>query len=308
MKKDKDKDKNTKEAPKDVEKKERKSFKSIFISFLLFAFLLGSLTYIYARYVGTTGLKVKEYNISNDSIPESFDGFSIVQFSDLEIGTTFAVDDVSGLVEKINSLTPDLVVFTGDIVAPNVTISVEDQEKLETELAKIDPAIGRYSVRGDDDQYTNVYNEVMARSGFKDLSNSYELVYYKGLIPIVIYGLDSLNAGVQDFDATFSYPEPDADTNYMATYRILLAHEPDTADYIGEYNISLMLSGHSHNSEINIPYLRDYYNIKGAKKYYSDSYKVGSTELYISSGLGTSKFKVRLFDRPSISVFRLYAK
>ncbi len=293
---------------KDEEKnlKER-SMKSKIISKLLIFVLFLGLVYLYARYVGTTGLKVREYNIINENIPTSFDGFSIVHFSDLELGTTFEVEDVEGLVEEINSLSPDLVVFTGDIVAPKHSLSVEDQEVLESALSAIDPEIGKYSVRGDDDQYTDVYNQVMAAAGFKDISNSYELVYYKGLTPIVLYGLDSLNAGVQDYQSTFSYPSKEEDTTYMATYRILLAHEPDTVEKIGDYNVSLMLSGHSHNSEINIPYLKDFYNIKGAKNYYDSYYKVDGTDLYVSSGLGTSKFKVRLFDKPSISIFRLYA-
>ena len=293
---------------KDEEKnlKER-SMKSKIISKLLIFVLFLGLVYLYARYVGTTGLKVREYNIINENIPTSFDGFSIVHFSDLELGTTFEVEDVEGLVEEINSLSPDLVVFTGDIVAPKHSLSVEDQDVLESALSAIDPEIGKYSVRGDDDQYTDVYNQVMAAAGFKDISNSYELVYYKGLTPIVLYGLDSLNAGVQDYQSTFSYPSKEEDTTYMATYRILLAHEPDTVEKIGDYNVSLMLSGHSHNSEINIPYLKDFYNIKGAKNYYDSYYKVDGTDLYVSSGLGTSKFKVRLFDKPSISIFRLYA-
>jgi len=293
---------------KDEEKnlKERSMKAKIISKLLIFVLFLG-LVYLYARYVGTTGLKVREYNIINENIPTSFDGFSIVHFSDLELGTTFEVEDVEGLVEEINSLSPDLVVFTGDIVAPKHSLSVEDQKVLESALSAIDPEIGKYSVRGDDDQYTDVYNQVMAAAGFKDISNSYELVYYKGLTPIVLYGLDSLNAGVQDYQSTFSYPSKEEDTTYMATYRILLAHEPDTVEKIGDYNVSLMLSGHSHNSEINIPYLKDFYNIKGAKNYYDSYYKVDGTDLYVSSGLGTSKFKVRLFDKPSISIFRLYA-
>lgn len=277
------------------------------LSKLLLVSLFFFLVYLYARYVGTEGLIVREYNVINENVPASFDGFSIVQFSDMELGTTFEVDDVEGLVDEINSLKPDLVVFTGDVVAPNHSISVEEQKNLSDALAKIDPMIGKYSVRGDDDQYTDVYNQVMADAGFKDISNSYELIYYKGLTPIVLYGLDSLNVGVQDYTKTFSYPSEDEDTTYMATFRILLAHEPDTVEKIGEYNISLMLSGHSHNSEINIPYLKDFYNIKGAQNYYDRYYKVDGTELYISSGLGTSKFKMRLFDKPSISIFRLYA-
>ena len=293
---------------KDEEKNlKEKSMKAKIISKLLIAILLLGLVYLYARYVGTKGLKIREYNIINENIPTSFDGFSIVHFSDLELGTTFEVEDVEGLVEEINSLSPDLVVFTGDIVAPKHSLSIEDQKVLESALSAIDPEIGKYSVRGDDDQYTDVYNQVVAAAGFKDISNSYELVYYKGLTPIVLYGLDSLNAGVQDYQSTFSYPSKEEDTTYMATYRILLAHEPDTVEKIGDYNVSLMLSGHSHNSEINIPYLKDFYNIKGAKNYYDSYYKVDGTDLYVSSGLGTSKFKVRLFAKPSISIFRLYA-
>ncbi len=286
------------------ELKEKKSRRGIY--FLVLLVLVLGLVYIYARYVGTKGLTIREYNIKSENIPASFDGFSIVQFSDLELGTTFFVQDVAKLVEKINSLNPDLVVFTGDIVAPNHSLTSDEQEELTRELAKIDANIGLYSVRGDDDQYTDVYNQVMTGAGFKDISNTYELIYYKGLTPIVIYGLDSLNAGIQDYDKTFSYPSSEEDTTYMATYRILLAHEPDTASEIEEYNISLMLSGHSHNSEINIPYIKDLYNIKGASHFYNEYHKVNGTDLYISSGLGTSKFKVRLFSKPSISIFRLY--
>lgn len=276
------------------------------ISVIVMVILSLSVVYIYARYLGTKGFHIKEYNIVNENIPSSFDGFSIVQFSDLEIGTTFFVEDIKNLIDEINSLKPDIVVFTGDIVAPNYTINVEEQKTIIEEFKRIDAQIGKYSVRGDDDQYTDIYNQVMAGAEFKDLSNSYELIYYKGLTPIVMYGLDSLIASTQDYEGTFSYPASDEDTTYMATYRILLAHEPDTALHIGEYNISLMLSGHSHNSEINIPYFKNLYNIKGASTYFNEYYKIEGTELFVSSGLGTSKFKVRLFDKPSISIFRLY--
>lgn len=289
------------------EKKEKPKRRPI-LSKVIILFLFFGLIYIYARYVGTMGIQVREYNIINEKLPSSFDGFSIVQFSDLELGSTFLVQDMEKLVEKVNELKPDVVVFTGDIVSTQHTLSDEEKELLIEHLSKMDPLIGKYSVKGDDDQYNGVYEEVMDASNFKDISNNYELIYYKGLTPIVLYGLDSLNAEAQNFESTFSYPKEDEDTTYMASFRLLLAHEPDTVSKIGDYNISLMLSGHSHNSEINIPFLRDYYNIKGASEYYSENYNVGGTELYISSGLGTSKYNVRLMSHPSISVFRLYTK
>ncbi len=289
------------------EKKEKPKRRPI-LSKVIILFLFFGLIYIYARYVGTMGIQVREYNIINEKLPSSFDGFSIVQFSDLELGSTFLVQDMEKLVEKVNELKPDIVVFTGDIVSTQHTLSDEEKELLIDHLSKMDPLIGKYSVKGDDDQYNGVYEEVMDASNFKDISNNYELIYYKGLTPIVLYGLDSLNAEAQNFESTFSYPKEDEDTTYRASFRLLLAHEPDTVSKIGDYNISLMLSGHSHNSEINIPFLRDYYNIRGASEYYSENYNVGGTELYISSGLGTSKYNVRLMSHPSISVFRLYTK
>lgn len=275
---------------------------------LIFLFLIIALVYIYARYVGTTGIKVKEYSVVNDSIPFSFDGFSIVQFSDLELGSTFNIENLEELVTKINDLNPDVVVFTGDLVSKSYTLSNDEKEKLIEWMSKIDPLIGKYSVRGDDDVKDDLYETVMTSSGFTDITNSYELIYYKGMTPIVLYGLDSLTVGNPDYSLAFSYPSIDDDPTYMATYRILLAHEPDTIENISEYNISLMLSGHSHNSELNIPYLKTLYQIEGATKYYDESYNVQGTELYVSSGLGTSKYKVRLFSKPSISIFRLYTE
>lgn len=288
---------------KEIEEKPRRPLKS----FLIVLLLLIALLYIYAHYMGPYGVKIKEYNIINENIPKSFDGFSIVQFSDLELNSTFKIEDLENLVEKINDLHPDIVVFTGDIKKGyKEPLKEEDKNKVIECFKKIDALIAKFAVRGDDDTGDTLYSDIMSASSFKDLTNDYELIYYKGLTPIVIYGLDSLLTGNQDYDKTFSYPSAEENTSYMATYRILLAHEPDTALNIGEYNISLMLSGHSHNSELNIPYLKDYFNIKGASKYHDSYYKVGNMDLYISSGLGTSKYNVRLLNKPSISIYRLY--
>lgn len=294
------------DSKKEVKVEEKKK-RNPLITVLLLLFLSVVIVYLFARYVGPKGFKVREYNIIDENIPTSFDGFSIVHFSDLELGTTFNIEDLDNLVESINSLNPDIVVFTGDIVKGyNNSISEEDKNILIEKLKSIDPLIGKYSVRGDDDAMSDIYDEVMRDASFKDLTNSYELIYYKGLTPIVLYGLDSILTGTPNYSDAFSYPNPKEDTTYMATYRILLAHEPDSILNVGDYNISLMLSGHSHNGEINIPYLKELYNIKGASNYFDEYYKVDNTNLYISGGLGTSKHMVRLFNKPSISIYRLY--
>ena len=270
--------------------------------------LIIALLIIYARYVGTKGITVRDYNITSTNIPSSFDGFTIVQFSDLKYGSTVNMDDLDKLVKKINDLNPDVVVFTGDLISPNYKLDMEEKEKITQKFALIDPLIGKYSVRGNEDNASSNYDYIINTSNFKDISNSYELIYYKGLTPIVIYGLDSLINKKQDFKTAFAYPDENVSTDYMATYRILLAHEPDTVTKIKSYNISLMLSGHSLNSTVNIPYLKDYYDIKGASKYYDPIYNVDGTKLYVSSGIGTNNSRIRFLSKPSISIFRLYTK
>ncbi len=285
-----------------MEKKEHRPL----LSKLIIIILIVMLIVIYARYVGIGGIQIKEYNLSSSNIPESFDGFSIVQFSDLLYGSTIGKEELNLLVEKINELKPNIIVFTGDIYSEAVKPGKKSVEEITKAFKKMDAEIGKYSVRGDRDVNNDYYKTIIDESNFLDLSNNYELIYYKGLTPIVIYGLDTSIKGNQDIDSTFIYPNDETDSEYMATYRILLAHEPDTADSIKRYNISLMLAGHSLNSSINIPYIKELYKIKGASKYYDDSYNINGMKLYISSGLGTNKYKMRLFSKPSISIFRLF--
>ena len=282
-------------ARKKEEEKEKRSFISKLIIFLLIIFLIA----IYARYEGTKGIYVKEYNITNQLIPESFNGFKIVQFSDMELGSTFDIDNLHELVEKINHLKPTIVVFTGDMLSKEKNYNKNEREKILKELSRIDALIGKYAVRGDDDTNVTIYENLIQNSDFIDLTNKQEEIYYKGLTPIVLIGLDSLINGNPDIDNLLKNENDEL-------YKILLVHEPDTLNEIKDKNVNLMLAGHSHNSEINIPYLKRLYKIPGATTYYDSEYTINNTKLYISSGLGTSNLKMRLFSKPSISVFKLY--
>ena len=66
-----------------------------------------------------------------------------------------------------------------------------------------------------------------------------------------------------------------------------------------------VFAGHSHNGQINIPYIKKLLLPEGSKKYYNNYYKVNNTNLYISSGLGESNINFRLFNKPSINFYRI---
>ena len=95
--------------------------------------------------------------------------------------------------------------------------------------------------------------------------------------------------------------------NEDINYKIILVHEPDYVDTItSKYNnTNLVLAGHSHNGQINIPYIKKLLLPEGSKKYYNNYYKVNNTNLYISSGIGESNINVRFFNKPSINFYRI---
>lgn len=270
-----------------------------FLKFILVLIIICVGTYYYARYVGTTGLVIKEYSVINEKIPESFHGFKIVQFSDTHYGMTTFNNELKNMVSKINILNPDIVVFTGDLVDYHYNLNDDEKNDIINILSEIDASLGVYAVTGNHDQNVS-YEGILSGSNINLLKNKYEYIYNGTSEKIMLIGLDDYLEGTLDLDAAFSYED---DT----IYKILLAHEPDVYDKLTKVP-DLMLAGHSHNGQVRIPLAGAIYKTIGAKKYYDPEYSLGDTKMYISGGVGTSKYKVRLFDRPSISLYRLYSK
>ena len=270
-----------------------------FLKFILVLIIISAGIYYYARHVGTTGLVIKEYSVINEKIPESFHGFKIVQFSDTHYGMTTFNDELKNMVSKINILNPDIVVFTGDLVDYHYNLNDDEKNDIINILSEIDASLGVYAVTGNHDQNVS-YEGILSGSNINLLKNKYEYIYNGTSEKIMLIGLDDYLEGTLDLDAAFSYED---DTSY----KILLAHEPDVYDKLTKVP-DLMLAGHSHNGQVRIPLAGAIYKTIGAKKYYDPEYSLGDTKMYISGGVGTSKYKVRLFDRPSISLYRLYSK
>lgn len=280
---------------KEKETKETKENKShIFIYILL---IIG-LIIIYSRYIATTGIQIKEYSVINNKIPESFKGFKVVHFSDLKYGSTTDQKYLKKLVNKINELNPDIIIFTGDLISSNYKLTDNDKKSIIENLNKLDPKIDIYSIRGDND-INETYNSIITQTKIIEINNLNKLIYYKGDTPIMLIGLDDSINGNQSLDMAFNYEE----NNH---YKILIAHEPDTYEKIKDKNIDLFLAGHSLNGQVRLPFIGSIYTPTGAKKYYDSKYKIDNTEIYISNGLGTSKIPYRLNNRPSINLYRFY--
>lgn len=173
-------------------------------------------------------------------------------------------------------------------------------EKIVIELNKINGYISAYAVKGNHD-YNNDFTEIIEKTSFITLKNSKETFYYNDSIPIQIIGLESKVKNKINVEKAFKNYEE-------GLYTILLTHEPDCVLDVDLSKVDLILSGHSHNGQIRIPFVGTVITVPGAKKYFDEKYIIKDSQLFISGGLGTSQLPFRLFNPPSINIYRLYNK
>ncbi len=263
-----------------------------------------SLVCLYARFIATSGLQIKEYPIKTTSLSEAYDGFKIIHLSDIHYGSTIKLKELKKVIKKINELKPDIIVFTGDLVDKDVKLDDKELTEVIKAFRELDAKIETLAVMGNHDYDHNYFHEITSNLEWHVLDNTYEYVFYKTNDPIIFVGLDDLTRGNPDYVNAFSF----LNEINQDLYTIVLAHEPDQVNEIKNYNFDLVLSGHSHLGQIRLPLIGAIYTPKGSKKYYDEHYKINNANLYINGGLGTSTIKMRLFNRPSINLYRFYTK
>ena len=262
-----------------------------------------SSTLIYARLLGTKGLKIKEYKIVNSKITDEYYGLKIVHLSDIHFGSSVSKKDLENIVKKVNLTKPDIIVITGDLLTDEWEYDINDLEVLKNLKANL----GKYIISGNHDNI-EVYNEIIDKIGFTNLNDTYKLIYNNSNEPIIVSGISSnlVNDNIKDKVKSFNdYIET---CNQVPIYSILLIHEPDYIDNIDLNNYDLILAGHSHGGQVRLPLIGSIFTPVGSKKYYNEYYNISGKPLYVSSGIGTSLMRLRLFEHPSFNFYRLSNK
>lgn len=282
-----------------LSREKRKNIVFTALKILIIVIILFLAFYYYTRYISTGGLIVKEQRIINTKIPNNFNGTKVIQFSDLLYGTT--VDDkmLKTLVKTINDRKPDIVIYNGNLIDSEYSVTSKDQEKIIKYFKSINASYGKYAVFGNQDNES--YRTIMNQSNFKILSNSYDLIYNDNSNPIRIIGLDSLLRDRQNIRVAFS-------NKYVNTYTITMMNETDTIEEVCSNNPDLVLAGNSLNGTIKIPFVGGLIRKDGSSKYINSHYKINDTEVYVTSGIGTNGIGFRLNNHPSINFFRLSNK
>ena len=284
-----------------IKKEEKKShpvLKKVFLTIFFFILII----VVYSSFIGTKLIEINEYKVESNTLPESFHGLKIVQFSDIHYGTTINKKELDNITEKINNLKPDIIFFTGDLLDKNITITDEIKKELISSLNNLECTLYKYAIYGDEDLENDEYKDILNNSNFKLLEDHSTLLYYEDITPIEITGYNPIITS-PNYTILTNYVDEQDTTNY---YKIVLSHEPDSIDKFINYNPNLVLSGHSLGGLIKLPYLKPIFLKENSKKYYENYYKLNNTDFYISNGLGTSGINARFNNHPSINLYRFY--
>ncbi len=294
----------------DKEVKKNPWKKVIFIMLSVVLIIIALL--LYSRYIGTSGLYIKEYKITNSNIPDSMHGLKIVHISDIHYGKITFEKELKVLVEKVNLVKPDLIIFSGDLIDKDTNLTGEMADQISSILKEMKATIGKYAIKGNHDYKFEQWDFILENSGFIDLDDTYDTIYKGSNDYILLSGISTNlhgNTKIEEKIATTEqYLEAITEEALKPKYKILVIHEPDYIDDINMDNFDLILAGHSHNGQVTLPVIGAIILPPGSKKYYKPHYKINNTNLYISSGIGVSTVSFRLFNHPSFNFYRLTNK
>ena len=243
--------------------------------------------------------QVKKVNIKIENLQPDLEGFSIVQITDLHIFSAVHHNWVQNLVERVNSLTPDIIAVTGDIVdAPYSQISYN-----VAPLAGLSARFGNFFVTGNHEYMAEAggvdeWIRELENLGLTHLLNNHRIISQgRGMI---------LVGGVADYSAPYrsshdSSPAQAMGNGSNADVKILLAHQPLSVYEAAQVGFDLQLCGHTHGGMFPLArWLRSL-----SQPFQAGLYKYKNTQLYVSSGTGYWGIPWRYRTPPEITHLKL---
>lgn len=222
--------------------------------------------------------RIEKVEVPLDRLSKDFDGFRIVQLSDIHVGPTIKGDFVQEIVDRANTLEPDIIVITGDLVDGTVDYLKADVEPLRELSAKI----GTYFVTGNHEYYSDVFPWIdkVQELGMDALLNEHRVITRNN--SNIILG------GVNDLRAEQIVPEHKSDAFASlagapaADAKILLAHQPVSVYEAAKAGYDVQLSGHTHGGQY-FPFNK---LINFAQPFVAGVYQYKNTCLYVNRGTG----------------------
>ncbi|MEW5819594.1 MAG: metallophosphoesterase [Cyanobacteriota bacterium] len=269
-----------------------------------------SLTYKFIRLVGKTGkitgpllepkkIDINKVDISINNLETALNGFKIILLSDIHAGDYIRPKYIDKIVSICNDLEPDIVVIAGDFTETgpeDIYWCAEKLSKIKTNLG-IFAVLGNHDIWNGEEEISNalIKNQIIVlRNENKTISiNNKE---------IIIAGVDDFKFGNCDIDKALKNVSPEKTT-------ILISHNPDIIQNLGEYSINLLLCGHIHGGQWRFPIIGPLYiPSKLGKKHAWGLSSSGNTYVYTSKGVGSTSIPFRINCPPEVALITLTSK
>ena len=305
------------------------------------AWCVVSVVGIWPRFIEPNLLTLSKIPVTISKLPPSFDGFKILQLSDLHWDAKFSPLLLRQLHTKIKKLKPNLIVFTGDLICRS---KMEDRASLKTFLSSLKSELGCYAVLGNHDyaHYITLNKEgdydidkpvaeADINKGFRRLFSTLTLtkkatkeaqqvdfnqdvlkLFKETSIQLLNNETKQLTfngaqinlCGLEDYMCKRFNPKMAFENYNVDLPGIILSHNPDSVYKLQNYPGDLILSGHTHGGEINLPFMWKKFCLMENPSLKSGLKWVGNKWIYINRGI-TSIMKFRWFALPELTLITL---
>jgi predicted MPP superfamily phosphohydrolase len=252
---------------------------------------------------------VSKFTYAGDRLPKAFDGYVIVQISDLH-NKRFGTNQ-KRILKKLKDANPNLIVVTGDVLDHRRYDFAPVMELMQG-AKKLAPVV---YIPGNHEESSGRYLEIkeaLLRAGVTVLGDA-SYTISRGDDAVTVLGvLDPSFSKLRQIRKTDA-----SDMKRFLTARseeddftILLSHRAELLKLYSEVGVDLVFAGHAHGGQIRLPFIGGLYAPgQGVfPKYTSGRHDAGNTTMYVSRGLGNSAFPLRIFNRPELVVVTLKAE
>jgi uncharacterized protein len=279
---------------------------------------------LYGIVQGKYDFRVVNESVKFKNLPPLFSGLRIVQISDAHLGSFLdnSFNEVNGAIDLINSLKPDVIFFTGDLV----NNFAEEAEPWVQTFAKLQAPLGKFSILGNHDYAEYVYDpnddltlplrqanmakleQIHKAMGFRLLRNEMVRLEKAGQF-IELVGIENWGRGRFSKHGDLELAMKDAQTN---AFRILLSHDPShwEEQVLAKKDIALTFSGHTHGAQFGLEAPMLHIKLSPSPlfgyKRWGGLYQEGEQYLYVNRGFGFLGFPGRVGIPPEITCVEIY--
>jgi predicted MPP superfamily phosphohydrolase len=273
---------------------------------------------LYGTVYEVFALRVQRIEIEDRAVPKAFDGYKIVQFSDMHIGTQVSGRYIKKLVDSINAQEPDLVVFTGDMV----NFYTDEAFPFVPLLSEIRAKDGVYAILGNHDYggYLNWKTPKDSADNMQKMMDMYQslnwrvlqnenIMLYRANDSIVLAGVDNYSSKKSKRHKSLADTKKALLGTSPSDFVVMLSHSPQHFDEELQTDypyVNLTLAGHSHGGQMALGIGKYQFSVSQfSMKYWRGFHHIDNQYLNVNTGCGFNALPFRINMPPSISVIVL---